>query len=96
MPSFDGGADAMASFIRHELVYPAGAIENNREGRVMVSFVVQVDGTITDIEILKGFGFGSEEEAKRVIEHMPKWIPGKQNGKLLAVKLILPLYFQLH
>jgi protein TonB len=95
MPSFDGGSDAMARYIRKELVYPPQAMEFEREGRVMVSFVVQTDGSITDITVLKGFGFGSEEEAKRVIEKMPKWIPGKQNGKLLPVRLVLPLQFQL-
>ena len=96
MPSFNGGTDALASYIRHELVYPAQALEFGREGKVMVSFIVQTDGSITNIEVIRGFGFGSEDEAKRVIERMPKWIPGKQNGKIVAVKLILPLHFQLN
>ncbi|MES2779368.1 MAG: energy transducer TonB, partial [Bacteroidota bacterium] len=96
MPSFEGGPEAMANYIRHQLVYPPQAIEFDREGKVVVSFVVQVDGSVTDIQILKGFGFGSEEEARRVIEHMPKWIPGKQNGKIVPVNLILPIVFQLH
>ncbi|MES2560361.1 MAG: energy transducer TonB [Bacteroidota bacterium] len=96
MPSFEGGAEAMANFIRHTLVYPPDAMEYGKEGKVLVSFVVQTDGSITDIEVIKGFGFGSEEAAQKVIERMPKWIPGKQNGRLLPVKLILPLHFQSH
>lgn len=95
MPSFEGGNEALITYIRKQLVYPPEAMEFGKEGKVLISFVVQTDGTLSNIEIIRGFGFGSEDAAKKLIEGMPKWKPGKQNGKLLAVKFILPLQFQL-
>lgn len=95
MPSFEGGNEALITYIRKQLVYPTEAMEFGKEGKVLISFVVQTDGTLSNIEIIRGFGFGSEDAAKKLIEGMPKWKPGKQNGKLLPVKFILPLQFQL-
>lgn len=95
MPEFDGGEDAMGSYISHHLVYPVEAMDYQKEGRVIVAFVVQTDGSISNVQVLKGFGFGSEDAARNVIEQMPKWIPGNQNGKLVPVQLVLPLQFQL-
>lgn len=96
MPSFDGGKDAMDEYIRKELIYPKQAIENAIEGKVIVSFVVLADGSITQVKILRGIGFGTEEEAIRVVSNMPKWIPGKLEGKNHPVRLQLPLFFQLN
>lgn len=96
MPSFDGGNEAMTRYLRSEMMYPPQARQLGIEGKVMVEFVVQTDGSISDIKVLKGFGYGSEEEAMRVVQNMPKWIPGSQNGKRLAVRLVLPLQFRLN
>lgn len=96
MPEFEGGDEALASYIGHHLVYPPEAMEYGKEGKVSIAFVVQTDGSITNIQVLKGFGFGSEDAARKVIEKMPKWIPGNQNGKLVPVQLVLPMQFQLH
>lgn len=95
MPTFDGGEEAMANYVRSHFVFPADAMQYEKEGKVVVAFVVQTDGSITNVEVLKGFGFGSEEAARKLIQEMPKWIPGNQNGKLVPVQLVLPLQFQL-
>jgi protein TonB len=93
MPEFPGGLEAMQDYIQKNLSYPKWAIENNIKGKVVLSFVVLPDGSIDYTEIEKGIGFGCDEEALRVLREMPKWSPGIQNGKKVAVKLILPIRF---
>jgi TonB family protein len=93
MPKFPGGDDSMVSFIKRYLVYPKQAIENGIEGKVVLSFVVGTDGTLSDIQILKTPGFGCSEAAITVIRRMPAWSPGKQNGRAVPVKLHLPVTF---
>lgn len=93
MPEFPGGLEAMQDYIQKNLSYPKWAIENNIKGKVVLSFVVLPDGSIDFTEIEKGIGFGCDEEALRVLREMPKWSPGIQNGKKVAVKLILPIRF---
>jgi protein TonB len=95
MPSFPGGSDAMKSYLANALHYPENARSMGVEGKVVVSFVVDTDGEIIHIKVEHAMGYGCDDEALRVISRMPKWIPGKQNGKARAVKLILPIRFNL-
>jgi protein TonB len=95
MPSFPGGIDAMSKYISNEINYPAQAREVGKEGRVVISFVILTDGSIAHIKLERGIGFGCDDEALRVIRNMPKWNVGKQNGKVVAVKMLLPIQFNL-
>lgn len=93
MPEFPGGMQAMYNYITNNLQYPKLAKESNRTGRVMLSFVVNADGSISDINIMEGIGFGCDDEAMRVVSEMPTWRPGIQNGTQVPVRLILPINF---
>ncbi len=95
MPEFEGGDIAMLKYIAKNLDYPRKAIRTGIEGTVMVSFTIDVDGTIKDVLVLRGIGMGCDEEAVRVISSMPPWKPGKQNGYAVRVKRILPIKFKL-
>lgn len=95
MPTFDGGEDAMYAFLRDNIKYPQIAKETNITGKVTVTFVVEKDGSITDVRILKDIGGGCGEEAVRVVQAMPKWKPGKQNGVPVRVQFNLPILFSL-
>lgn len=94
-PEFPGGNAALGQFLQKNLRYPAAASRANVSGRVFVSFVVNSDGSIQDVQVLKGLGFGTDEEALRVVRSMPKWRPGKQSGRPVRVKFNLPINFQL-
>ncbi|UKJ07724.1 energy transducer TonB [Solitalea lacus] len=94
-PEFPGGLEQIGKFIGKNLRYPAMARENNVQGRVMVTFVVEKDGSITDVKVLRGIGSGCDEEAARVVKAMPKWKPGKQNGRPVRVQFSLPIVFRL-
>ncbi|MFI5220357.1 MAG: energy transducer TonB [Bacteroidia bacterium] len=85
MPSFPGGVKKMLQFLQSDLQYPDFARENGIEGRVYVKFMVDKEGKIRNAEILKGIGYGCDEEALRVINKMPDWLPGKQNGTKVKV-----------
>ncbi|MEA5424949.1 energy transducer TonB [Arcicella lustrica] len=95
MPEFAGGNAALAKFLQKNLRYPRNASEVGIGGKVYVQFVVGKDGNISSINILKGLGFGCDEEAQRVIKLMPRWNPGKQSGRNVSVKFTLPIVFQL-
>jgi TonB family protein len=95
MPQFPGGDQALLSYISQQIKYPEAALNEKKEGRVITQFVVNTDGSVSDVVIKKGFGYGSEEEATRVISNMPKWTPGEQNGKKVAVQYTLPITFKL-
>jgi len=95
MPSFPGGQEELMKHIGKELKYPAEAVENGIEGTVFIAFVVEPDGMITEVKVLRGIGGGCNEEAVRVVKGMPKWIPGKQRGKAVRVKYNLPIRFKL-
>jgi protein TonB len=95
MPEFAGGADALMKYLRSHLRYPSAALAAQAEGRVFVSFVVQADGSIADISILKGLGYGLDEEAQRVVSQMPTWTPGKQSNHAVPVKFTLPITFRI-
>ena len=89
-PMFPGGVNAMFKF-----QYPEAAIKKRKQGKVFVSFVVNTDGSLSDLQILKGIRYGCDAEAIRVMKAMPNWIPGHQSGRPVAVKYNLPISFQL-
>lgn len=95
MPEFPGGDAARMAFLQKNLRYPDAARENNITGRVIVRFVVNEEGDISDVQIVRGIGGGCDEEAKRVVQKMPKWKPGKQNGRAVKVYFTLPIVFSL-
>jgi protein TonB len=96
MPEFPGGQQEMMKFLAENIKYPVIAQENNVQGRVICQFVVEKDGKVTDIQVVRSAGDASlDKEAKRVIESMPKWKPGKQRGKAVRVKYTIPVNFRL-
>ncbi len=95
MPSYQGGELERNKFLAENIVYPQQATENGIQGTVYVSFVVDSKGNVTDVKILRGIGGGCDEEALRVVKMMPKWHPGKQNGKTVRVLFNMPIYFKL-
>lgn len=95
MPEFQGGEAAMYNFISKNIEYPRMAKESGISGRVFVTFVVERDGKVTDVQILRGIGGGCDEEAVRVIKMMPKWSPGMQRGKPVRVQYRMPIKFTL-
>lgn len=95
MPEFPGGMKAWANFLNKNLYYPANARENGVSGRVVVSFVVEKNGQITDLKVIKGIGGGCDEEALRVIKKSPFWKPGLQNGRAVRVAYMMPIVFRM-
>jgi protein TonB len=95
MPEFPGGEASMYKFIGKNIEYPRMAKESGISGRVFVTFVVERDGSVTDVQILRGIGGGCDEEAVRVIKKMPKWSAGKQRGKPVRVQYRMPIKFTL-
>ena len=95
MPEFPGGEQAMINFVATNVTYPKEAMEKEISGRVLVGFIVEKDGSITETEVVKGIGGGCDEEAVRVVKAMPKWKPGKQKGKPVRVHFMLPIIFKL-
>ena len=96
LPQFPGGDKELINFIQKNLVYPKEAEEKRIEGRVIVSFVVEKDGSLIDIAILKGVDPALDAEALRVVKMMPKWKAGMQNGKLAGIKYTFPIRFKLN
>ena len=92
-PEFPGGMDALTNYLRKNVGYPEAAVKANVAGRVFVSFIVERGGQLTDIHLLKGLGFGCDEEAMRVVQAMPRWKPGSQSGRPVRVKYNLPVQF---
>jgi protein TonB len=95
MPMFQGGQSALGQFLRDNIKYPASAIRDTIEGKVLVQFVVKNDGTLEAVRVLKGVRDDIDNEALRVVRMMPKWMPGKQNGKAVNVRFTLPVIFRL-
>ncbi len=95
MPEFPGGEQALLNYISKNTKYPAIARENNIEGRVFISFVVEKDGSVSSVEVIRGIGGGCDEEAKRVIKSLPNFTPGKQNGRAARVQYNVPVNFKL-
>lgn len=95
MPEYPGGEAALYKYLAENIKYPQMAKESGIQGRVFVTFVVERDGRVTDVRVLRGIGGGCDEEAIRVVEGMPKWAPGKQRGKSVRVQYNLPVKFTL-
>jgi protein TonB len=95
MPSFPGGPSALMQYLNSNIKYPVVAEENGVQGRVVCTFVVEKDGSITDVRVVKSVDPSLDKEAARVVKGMPKWIPGKQNGSAVRVKYTVPVTFRL-
>ena len=95
MPHFPGGAAALQAFLSSNTKYPVVAQENGVQGRVIVSFVVERDGSITDVKVVRSVDPSLDREASRVVRSMPRWSPGKQNGSAVRVKYTVPVVFRL-
>lgn len=95
MPEYPGGEPALYAYLSENIKYPQMAKESGIQGRVFVTFVVERDGRVTDVRVLRGIGGGCDEEAIRVVDGMPKWTPGKQRGKSVRVQYNLPVKFTL-
>ena len=95
MPKFPGGEDALMDYVSKNVVYPKEAQEKGISGRVFVGFIVEKDGSVSDVKVLRGIGGGCDEEAVRVISGLPKWKPGKQEGKPVRVSYQMPINFKL-
>lgn len=95
MPEFPGGDEARMQYFADNTEYPEEALENGIEGSVYVTFVVEKDGSICGVRVLRGIGGGCDEEAVRLVEGMPDWNPGKQLGEPVCVQFNLPVLFVL-
>lgn len=95
MPLFPGGDAALMAYLRDNIHYPTVAAENGVQGRVVVGFVVERDGSITDVNVLRSVDLSLDREAMRVVKGMPRWTPGKQNGSAVRVKYQVPVTFRL-
>ncbi len=95
MPSYPGGDGKMYEYLGKNIKYPQIARESGIQGRVFVNFVVEPDGSVSNVKVLRGIGGGCDEEAMRVVKTMPKWKPGKQRGKAVRVSYTLPVVFKL-
>ena len=95
MPQFPGGQAALLEYLAKNIKYPVVAEENGVQGRVIVTFVVERDGSITDVKVVKSVDPSLDKEAARVVKSMPHWIPGKQNGSAVRVKYTVPVTFRL-
>ena len=95
MPEYPGGMPAMFEFMMSNLKYPEDALKQKVEGKVMVSFVVETDGSVSDVKVARN-GFPSlDAEAVRVVQAMPRWTPGKDRGRVVRVNYSLPVLFRL-
>jgi protein TonB len=95
MPSYPGGDQKMYEYLGKNIKYPQIARESSIQGRVFVNFVVEPDGSVSNVKVLRGIGGGCDEEAVRVVKSMPKWKAGKQRGKAVRVSYTLPVVFKL-
>jgi TonB family protein len=92
-PSFPGGSTAMDKYILQHLVYPFVAFQNEIAGTVQVRFIVEPDGSLSSVTVLKGIGYGCDESAIDLIKGMPRWTPGKKGGANVRCQVVLPVYF---
>jgi protein TonB len=96
MPSFPGGEKALDQFIREHMIYPTEAAQHGTQGKVYVTFVVEADGTLSEIALLRGIGSGCDEEAVRIVKAMPKWNPGMQRGVAVRVQFNQLIKFEIN
>ena len=95
MPEFPGGMAKLGEYLAKNIKYPQMAREAGVKGKVFIAFVIEPDGSVSNVQVLRGIGGGCDEEAIRVVKSMPKWKPGKQRGKAVRVSYNLPVNFQL-
>jgi protein TonB len=93
MPEYPGGSAALLNYINNNIQYPEKAKKNNIQGRVMISFVIDEEGSVVDEKVTQSIGGGCDEEALRVVKGMPQWKPGLNAGKPVKVHYLLPLTF---
>lgn len=96
MPAPPGGSRALYEYFEKKLSYPIAAIERGVEGRVYVNFVIEKDGSITNVKVSQGIGSGCDEEAVRLVKSMPKWNPAKRHGQPVRVRYSIPVVFELN
>ena len=92
MPTYEGGDAALMKYIGENLKYPEEAKERGLQGRVVVGFIIEKDGSLTNFKVLRAVDRALDAEALRVVKGMPKWIPGRQNGQCARVRYLLPIY----
>ncbi len=95
MPEYPGGFETMVKFLSSNMIYPKEAQKKGLEGRSLVSFIVEKDGALSNITVKKSAGKMFDDEAMRVVKKMPKWKPGRKDGKLVRVHFNLPVQFSL-
>lgn len=95
MPRFPGGDEARLKYLVENINYPEEARKNGIQGTVYAQFIVEKDGKINEVRVLRGIGGGCDEEAVRVIKNMPDWIPGRQRGENVSVQFNMPIKFVL-
>ena len=95
MPSFTGGKNALMQFLANNVKYPTVAAENGVQGRVLVNFIVERDGSLSNVKIERSVDPALDKEAVRVVKAMPKWQPGKQKGSTIRVKFKVPITFRM-
>ena len=95
MPEFPNGQEALMLYIAKQVKYPAEAKKAGAQGRVFIGFIVEPDGSLSDFKVLRGIGYGCDEEALRVVKSMPKWQPGMHRGKAVRVQYLVPVNFKL-
>ena len=95
-PSFPGGREELFKYLAYNVRYPIDAAKNKIEGRILVTFVVEHDGSISNVNVANSVYPSLDKESIRVVSGMPKWIPGKANGKTVRVKYTIPITFRLN
>lgn len=95
MPSFPGGPSALMKYLNDNIKYPAEAQENGVQGRVTISFIVNTDGSLSNAHVTRSLDPSLDREAVRVVKSMPRWVPGKHNGKFVRVSYNVPVSFRL-
>ena len=95
MPEFPNGQEALMLYIAKQVKYPPEAKKAGAQGRVFIGFIVEPDGSLSDFKVLRGIGYGCDEEALRVAKSMPKWQPGIHRGKAVRVQYLVPVNFKL-
>ena len=95
MPQFPGGKLMLMKYLADNIKYPASAVKAKKQGRVIVTFIVQKDGSVTHAKIAKSIDPELDAEALRIVKGMPKWTPGTQNGKPVSVRYMIPVKFSL-
>jgi TonB family protein len=94
-PEYPGGEKARMKYLSENMVYPSAARDSGIQGTVYINFVIEEDGSISNVKVVRGIGGGCDEEAIRVVQNMPKWKPGTQRGKIVRVSFMMPIKFAL-